>query len=541
MDNLNKIVYLGHRRFLLATDELRNDTDNFPHMEEYRSPPSLKTMDYVDECNAKYDATLSATKRKKIAQSSGCKGACALRVLPNFDSLNQVPVEPMHLIKNIAEHIVKLLAGISDTIKVRREEEAHNRFRSTWIVGNSKKLAPAPFSLSKRELNLANTRAKLINVPDSYDWKPRELFTNTGMKSHEWKEIICSGILKFCIRDLLGTNQRQTLYLLCDTVTKIHSPSIKTDIISEIEQNIHSSLALLERDFPVSLNVMVFHLLHHLPLYMRHFGPVFEYWMYPFERFNSWLGSRVTNKRYPESTVVETYRVYEWAVHLQMSGQLPAGSILATDTMALNMKELATTDEAIDDIKLVYLQKYYEVTLPAYAHLCKRYLHEKSKAKNLHQLKNFPSMGNWTPSAPSLSDSEKLLCCGPDRNIKTIKFYNIPYCRGYIKLTTKAIVSLNLLQHIHPIFGQVQLLFEHSFGEVDGVLAYVQWYNTDTLDEETNMFIVSTNIHVNYTCGTKHNPVVNVKDLKGPFVTAHDEIDKNKLWILNYNEVLLNI
>lgn len=270
MENLNKMVYLGHRRFLLATDELRNDTDSFPHMQEFRCPPSLKTMDYVDKCNAKYDVASSATKRKEITQSSGCKGACALRLLPNYDSLNQVPVEPMHLIKNIAEHIVKLLAGISDTIKVRREEEAHNRFSSTWIVGDSKKLAPAPFSLSKSELNLANTRAKLINVPDSYDWKPRELFTGIGMKSHEWKEIICSGILKFCIRGLLGTNQRQTLYLLCDTVTKIHSPSITTDMISVIEQNIHLSLTLLERDFPISLNVIVFHLLHHLPLYMCH-------------------------------------------------------------------------------------------------------------------------------------------------------------------------------------------------------------------------------------------------------------------------------
>ena len=35
MDNLNKMVYLGHRRFLLATDELQNDTDSFPHMEEF--------------------------------------------------------------------------------------------------------------------------------------------------------------------------------------------------------------------------------------------------------------------------------------------------------------------------------------------------------------------------------------------------------------------------------------------------------------------------------------------------------------------------
>ena len=61
------------------------------------------------------------------------------------------------------------------------------------------------------------------------------------------------------------------------------------DSIDSLEEQVHKVLALLERDFPVSLQVIVFHLLHHLLMFMKQFGPVYSYWMYPYERFNSWV------------------------------------------------------------------------------------------------------------------------------------------------------------------------------------------------------------------------------------------------------------
>ena len=102
------------------------------------------------------------------------------------------------------------------------------------------------------------------------------------MKSHEWKEIICSGILKFCTRDLLGPRQQLTLYLFCDVITRLCSHDVETKSIEKLEADTHNTLALLERDFPVSLNVIVFHHLHHLPFYIQKFGPVAGYWMYLF-------------------------------------------------------------------------------------------------------------------------------------------------------------------------------------------------------------------------------------------------------------------
>jgi len=118
-----------------------------------------------------------------------------------------------------------------------------------------------------------------IKVPVGYEWKPRQIFNpSLRMKSHEYKLCLCDGILKF----LLPKRQRTTIFRFCDVVSRICSESISLSEINGLEAEVHVVLALLERDFPVSLHVIVFHLLHHL----ERFGPVYNWWIFPFERFN---------------------------------------------------------------------------------------------------------------------------------------------------------------------------------------------------------------------------------------------------------------
>ena len=56
------------------------------------------------------------------------------------------------------------------------------------------------------------------------------------------------------------------------------------------------------------------HLLRHIVDGMKQFGPVYATWMYAYERFNSWLYRRITNRRFPEATLMETYRVSDVAL-----------------------------------------------------------------------------------------------------------------------------------------------------------------------------------------------------------------------------------
>ena len=55
--------------------------------------------------------------------------------------------------------------------------------------------------------------------------------------------------------------------------------------------------------------------------------------MYPLERFNSWIAHRVHNRRYPESTVIETYRLFEFTAFLSVANLLPGDSFADIDAV----------------------------------------------------------------------------------------------------------------------------------------------------------------------------------------------------------------
>lgn len=103
-------------------DPLRRKRARFPSKKAPQDPPILKTQAYVDEANERYERAASKEKKTQIAQETGCKGTYALRKLPNHDRILGTPVEPMHLIKNIVEHVVRLITGSEDSHKVQQEK-----------------------------------------------------------------------------------------------------------------------------------------------------------------------------------------------------------------------------------------------------------------------------------------------------------------------------------------------------------------------------------------------------------------------------------
>ena len=62
-------------------------------------------MMYIDDANGRYVSASTAEQQKKVACKSGCKGTYALWQVPGHDRVLMTPVEPMHAVKNIAEHI----------------------------------------------------------------------------------------------------------------------------------------------------------------------------------------------------------------------------------------------------------------------------------------------------------------------------------------------------------------------------------------------------------------------------------------------------
>lgn len=106
------MIYPGDRRFLRKDDDLRKDQHRFPNKApDLTAPPEIKTVAYVDKAIADYNAAVTKQDKTRVAQVTGCKGSYSLRRLPSHEWILNTPIDPMHLVKNIAEHCVKLIVG----------------------------------------------------------------------------------------------------------------------------------------------------------------------------------------------------------------------------------------------------------------------------------------------------------------------------------------------------------------------------------------------------------------------------------------------
>lgn len=508
------MVYLGHRRFLPSSDPLRLDGTNFPHKVVCAdNTPVLKTQKYVDDSNDEYVKQNTARARKEYAQSTGCTGRSALRSLPHHDRLLNTPVEPMHVVKCISEHIVKLISGVEDSVKVRNEEKNRIRFPATWPiqvqVGSTTKasLPAAPFRLSKLEMKVANRRAVSVRTPHGTDWKPQMLFGDkVHLKSVQWKHVVASGILKFCIRGVLGSFQRKTLFELFDVLSELVAEEVDMSRIDVLEYRTHRVLALLERDFPVSLQVIVFHLLHHLPFFLKLFGPAYTFWMYPLERFNSWIGRRVHNRRYPESTVIETYRLFEFTAYLSLANLLPNDSFADIDTV---LDDDDTIEDDLHDSVKTYLSGEEFESLKLF------YWQSQTCSSD--------SVPNASEGTVENNITSQKYIVKTDKHGRQVRYS--PY--SPLSKHLSCIVYMHTPDTNQVIFGDIKALFKHKVNAQINSLACVSWFEKFQKDPSSKLIVVDTSKL------SSHNPITSISTLSKPLIHVYDEEEESKLWILN--------
>ena len=72
----------------------------------------------------------------RIAREKGCKTTNSLMRLPEHNGIQQCIPDAMHTIKDCIEHVVKLICGEEDSLKVRKMEEALDRFPECWVKGS---------------------------------------------------------------------------------------------------------------------------------------------------------------------------------------------------------------------------------------------------------------------------------------------------------------------------------------------------------------------------------------------------------------------
>ena len=71
-------------------------------------------------------------------------------------------------------------------------------------------------------------------------------------------QLICKGVLKYSLREMLGPEQRSSLFRFLDALTQLYSEKHDKLKLSELRVELNVALALMERDFPVSIQVSIF-------------------------------------------------------------------------------------------------------------------------------------------------------------------------------------------------------------------------------------------------------------------------------------------
>lgn len=361
---LDKTVYPGGRMFLHPDDALRQDT-TFPSGLVEEENVTLRSSN-VEISDARYldllkhegqnEGKKTQTLSTAITQHTGRYGSNHWFRLGLDLQQKNAPVEPMHAIKVVAEHIIKLINGDEDNVKVRAAERACGRSTQLCpdavyrIYAQEKKtigqkrsrkeqtssedvvetkfpknqLPQAPYVLTPTEKHQADQRLNQLRVPLNFGVVPTTLFTKIvgGTKSHTWLQLFTTGMVRFCIRDMLGEPQRASLVNFLCLLEEAYGSTVDMDKFEDFEKRWHQGLCMLERDFPVSLQTFYFHLLHHLPQYIRMYGPPKNFWMFPYERFNHTLTAAISNNQHPEVSAVKKMEVQWLLSMLEHSGFL---------------------------------------------------------------------------------------------------------------------------------------------------------------------------------------------------------------------------
>ena len=73
-------------------------------------------------------------------------------------------------------------------------------------------------------------------------------------------QLVAKNVLKFCLRGMLKERQRLTLFQFLDALRNILSEKVKEENMQQLEMEVNEALALMERDFPVDIQVYQTHL-----------------------------------------------------------------------------------------------------------------------------------------------------------------------------------------------------------------------------------------------------------------------------------------
>ncbi|XP_062584302.1 uncharacterized protein LOC134246058 [Saccostrea cucullata] len=341
--HLRKTIHISNRQFLPFGHPLRSASGFAIDGQEERSKPSPYTQEEENRMRTQYELKPNKTQKANQQKSTGLKGNYILQQLPYHDRMRQMSPDGMHTLADFISHLMEMLVGKQNTQKVMSCEKSFGRFDEVWksaaeeqaSIDRPKKkkkrnveseqtlVDSTPWSLSKEQIKTADERASSIVYSHSHEITPGPHFTKlwTLRTMNAKLQFVTSGAFEWCIKDLLPISQERTLEHICGVIRRIVSPKLTVLDIAQLQADTHEALSLLERDFPLAIQNLTTHLIHHIVDDLANYGPMYGRWLFPYERANGWVTRQCLRKGMEESTVMETYVIYDWCVYMILSGR----------------------------------------------------------------------------------------------------------------------------------------------------------------------------------------------------------------------------
>ncbi|KAK9049567.1 hypothetical protein SSX86_031464 [Deinandra increscens subsp. villosa] len=321
-----KTVYMGHQKFLPRGHIFRDKEDEFDGTTEdktmrkrfdaFSRVENLKTV--LGKRNRGANKGRGVDKEHGVDNGTIWKKRSIFWDLPYWKHLDvRHCLDVMHIEKNVCDSLLGLLLNIPGKTK-----DGINARKDMVDMGIRKELAPiqrdnriylppACYTTSKEEKTKFCKCLHDIKVPSTYSANIKRLVSMKdcklfGMKSHDC-HVLMTHMIPIAIRGLLPENVRHTITKLCLFFNNIHSKVIDVEALDKWQKDIVETLCELEMYFPPSFFDIMVHLITHIVEEIKSCGPVFLRYMYPFERYMSFLKDYVRNRNRPEGSIVEGY------------------------------------------------------------------------------------------------------------------------------------------------------------------------------------------------------------------------------------------
>jgi len=321
LDNCQKNIFLGHRRFLHSNHRYRGWRKAFNGKPEKGVAPVALTGDQLFEKVKDMSNKFGKPFAKDLVKS-GWKKKSIFFELPYWKSLYvRHFLDVMHIEKNVFDSIIGTLLNVlgksKDSINGRLDLIDMGIRTELAPVEDGKRtfLPPAAHTLSRKEKKVLCQVLHEVKVPEGYSSNISNLVSMKdlmlrGLKSHDC-HVLTEHLLPIAIHSILPENVRSAITKLCFFFRAICSKVINPDSLQTLQREISVTLCELEMYFPPSFFDIMVHLTIHLVKETQMCGPAYMRWMYPTERYMKILKGYVKNRSRPEGCIVERYVVEE--------------------------------------------------------------------------------------------------------------------------------------------------------------------------------------------------------------------------------------